>query len=139
MEGGAGRREGVWPGVARRPGSRAPRPRRPYAPPPGSCRAQAKYREKQKSKKKEAEHEYRSVAAELERLRLENARLQAGAARARRRGGTPGQSGGRGASGSELRRPTLALAPHARFRSCRGRRPPSAAAAHPPCAVTAAH
>lgn len=39
-------------------------------------RAQSKYREKQKAKARETEEQYESVAAELERLRLENARLQ---------------------------------------------------------------
>lgn len=42
------------------------------------CRAQSRYREKQKAKAAAAEKEFADTARELERMRLENAQLQAG-------------------------------------------------------------
>lgn len=54
-------------------------------PAPGSCpaparrRAQQRYREKQKAKAAAADKEFQETARELERMRLENTRLQVGA------------------------------------------------------------
>jgi hypothetical protein len=51
------------------------------------CRAQNRYREKQKNKAAETEAEYDAAASELERLRLENDRLQVGGCAGPRQGG----------------------------------------------------